>query len=454
LARLLHDALSGGEAIPTPIPTSGRGVERPHSEARPVPERISAPVIKPVTASVSAVSPRVTLPPADDISDQELSDFLLDALSGVESPPSFDADERPVVHDEGLFKLPSRPSSANITSQTMPALAPAAPAQAVPSPGVRCGSCDGLNPEGMLYCVYCGSSLEGAAAQFIEPEGQDDAADCPSCGHKNPLKNTFCGACGHKLSEPSGAQSSPPASGDAARPVLSSTSMVARKPALDVRLISINEDGSDGLEVPLEQTKTIVGRTGDTRFPTDAFLSPKHACLTVEQHDLLIEDLYSLNGTFVRLREEVVLTPGDVVLMGRQVLRFEKFEQTITPKARSSDGTRYMGSPLPGGNFKLLQVGIGGVIQNVYCIPETGAVLGREKGDIIFPRDKFMSGRHAQIYPREDSSYALVDLNSSNGTWIKIWEKTRLQNGDFIFMGQQLFRIDIRDPRAPAPPRR
>jgi hypothetical protein len=48
------------------------------------------------------------LPPADDISDQELSDFLLDALSGVESPPSFDADERPVVHDEGLFKLPSR----------------------------------------------------------------------------------------------------------------------------------------------------------------------------------------------------------------------------------------------------------------------------------------------------------------------------------------------------------
>src|SRR5690606_2832887 len=167
-----------------------------------------------------------------------------------------------------------------------------------------------------------------------------------------------------------------------------------------------------------------IGRSGDTRFPTDAFLSPEHARLVIEESQLHIEDLYSLNGTYIRIRDEVRLSPGDCFLMGRQVLRFERFEQTVTPKARSADGTRYMGSPPPGGQYKILQVGIGGVYQNVYCLSESGAVLGREKGDIVFPRDRFMSSRHAQIYPRDDGHYYLVDLNSSNGTWTKIWERT------------------------------
>jgi len=166
--------------------------------------------------------------------------------------------------------------------------------------------------------------------------------------------------------------------------------------------------------------------------------------LHIEKGSLFIEDLYSLNGTFLKLRDEVRLTPGDTFLMGRQVLRFERFEQAITPKTKSADGTRYMGSPSPGGSYKVLQIGIGGVVQNVYCLPESGAVLGREKGDIIFPHDKFMSSRHAQIYTGDDGNCYLVDLNSSNGTWIKIWERTNLQDGDFIFMGQQLFRIHVR----------
>ena len=212
-----------------------------------------------------------------------------------------------------------------------------------------------------------------------------------------------------------------------------------------IHLISINEDGSDGVAIPLEFLETTLGREGDTRFPTDAFLNPQHARLHVERGVLAIEDLYSLNGTFLKLRDEVKLRPGDNFLMGRQVLRFERFEQTISPKTRSSDGTRYMGSPAPGGNYKILQIGIGGIIQNVYCLPEVGAVLGREKGDIIFPHDKFMSSRHAQIYTGEDGECYLVDLTSSNGTWIKIWERTVLKHGDYIFMGQQLFRVNIGD---------
>ncbi len=271
----------------------------------------------------------------------------------------------------------------------------------------------------------------GTGAHMAAEPPPPQEATCSACGATNPPASKFCSACGHQIT--------PASPGPGAGP-----SDAHRIPAsLAVVMISINEDGSDGPRIDLRYNDSVVGRAGDVRFPTDAFLSPKHARFTIEGQRVFIEDLYSLNGTYVKLREESRLTPGDTFLMGRQVLRFEKFEHTIVPKARSSDGTRYMGSPPPGGQFKLLQVGIGGVIQNVYCLHESGAIIGREKGDVIFPRDKFMSGRHTQIFPRDDGHYYLVDLNSSNGTWIKIWERRQLSAGDFVFLGQQLFRIEF-----------
>lgn len=275
-------------------------------------------------------------------------------------------------------------------------------------------------------------ATSAAAVSELEPpapeEPQAELVTCTACGAKNPAEAKFCSECGHPQQELPAAEAA----------------AAARAPAtMQVTLVSINEDGTDGARIDLDYADSVLGRAGDVRFPTDAFLSPKHARFTMVNGRVCIEDLYSLNGTYVKLRDEVRLSAGDTFLMGRQVLRFEKFEQSVAPKARSSDGTRYMGSPPPGGKFKLLQVGIGGALQNVFCLHESGAIVGREKGDVIFPRDKFMSGRHAQIFPRDDGHYYLVDLNSSNGTWIKIWERRELDPGDFVFLGQQLFRLEV-----------
>jgi len=272
-----------------------------------------------------------------------------------------------------------------------------------------------------------------ATEAHASDESQEGIIRCPSCGTENNRSSKFCSNCG--------AQLQPAVRGDSS---VSNMSGSHRVPAsLRVTLISINEDGSDGPRIELRYNDSVIGRAGDVRFPTDAFLSPKHARFSIEGDQLFIEDLYSLNGTYVKLREETRLTPGDTFLMGRQVLRFEKFEHQIAPKARAADGTRYMGSPPPSGHFKLLQIGIGGITQNVYCLHESGAVIGREKGDIIFPRDKFMSGRHAQVYPRDDGHFYLMDLSSSNGTWVKIWERRQLAPNDFVFLGQQLFRVEV-----------
>ncbi len=322
-----------------------------------------------------------------NVSDDDLQGFMLDAL---EAP----AEKVEVIQPQ--IKSKKTGTTQNIAEAETPPISGESTDEQTAS-GVQCANCHGLNPPGMRYCVQCGGGLA------VQSKGLVQA----------PLKEA------------------PPASSRAKEPN-----------PWPISLVSINEDGSDGVEVPLEFLETTIGREGDTRFPTDAFLSPKHARFHVENGVLSIEDLNSLNGTFLKLKEETKLSPGDTFLMGRQVLRFEPFEQSIKAKTKSTDGTRYMGSPSPGGTYKILQIGIGGVVQNIYCFPDSGSVLGREKGDIIFPQDKFMSSRHAQIYTGDDGHCYLVDLTSSNGTWMKMWERTNLGNDDFIFMGQQLFRVN------------
>ncbi len=210
-----------------------------------------------------------------------------------------------------------------------------------------------------------------------------------------------------------------------------------------VALVSINEDGTDGRRVILQKTPTVIGRMGDVGFPNDVFLSPQHTALEVDEDGVIARDMGSLNGTYIKLRGDIGLNPGDSFLMGRQVLRFDKNRRAQSTKARSGDGTRYMGSPPPGGPFKLVQIGIGGAIQETYCLGQRGAIIGRERGDVVFPRDKFMSSRHAQIIPDANGDLRLSDLNSSNGTWLRLKKPRRLEANDFLFLGQQLFRVEV-----------
>ncbi len=340
------------------------------------------------------VAPTLDEQESEDVDAKELEGFVLEALENEQDKDSYVleevADETTRLDADQTDRIDGSIKRSHTTDTGLGTL--------------TCPHCSASNPPGMRFCVQCGGSLQtstkGKPVNQLPVETREPPPPTEAAKQANPW---------------------------------------------ETYLVSINEDGSDGVVIQLEFLETTVGRDGDTRFPTDAFLSPKHARFHIEKGKLYIEDLYSLNGTFLKLRDEVKLTPGDTFLMGRQVLRFERFEQSISPKTKSSDGTRYMGSPAPGGSYKILQVGIGGIIQNVYCLPEAGAVLGREKGDIIFPHDKFMSSRHAQIYTGDDGHCYLVDLTSSNGTWIKLWEKTELHHNDYIFMGQQLFRIHIKD---------
>jgi len=75
---------------------------------------------------------------------------------------------------------------------------------------------------------------------------------------------------------------------------------------------------------------------------------------------------------------------------------------------------------------------------------ELGAetVLGRVTGDVTFPDDDYMSGRHARIV-RSGNRYLLADEGSRNGTFIRITGDVELKPGDMILVGKQLFLFEM-----------
>ena len=90
---------------------------------------------------------------------------------------------------------------------------------------------------------------------------------------------------------------------------------------------------------------------------------------------------------------------------------------------------------------KLHLVMEGGQPGEVYDL-EDETVIGRNNGEITFPHDGFMSGRHARI-ERRGGTFVLTDEGSRNGTFVKIKGEVELKPGDTILVGKQLFRFEV-----------
>ena len=68
--------------------------------------------------------------------------------------------------------------------------------------------------------------------------------------------------------------------------------------------------------------------------------------------------------------------------------------------------------------------------------------IGRESNDINFPDDPFISGRHAQIQLVQ-GVLSVTDLGSRNGTFVRVNNEIVLAHGDYVYLGQQLLRVEI-----------
>ncbi len=74
----------------------------------------------------------------------------------------------------------------------------------------------------------------------------------------------------------------------------------------------------------LTRTEVVLGREqGDIVFSDDEFMSRRHAAIRFRGNSFELEDLGSSNGSFIRLKTQHVLTPGEMIRLGDELLRFE-----------------------------------------------------------------------------------------------------------------------------------
>jgi pSer/pThr/pTyr-binding forkhead associated (FHA) protein len=198
----------------------------------------------------------------------------------------------------------------------------------------------------------------------------------------------------------------------------------------------MRHDGLAGAPHTLGTTGLVCGRTeGEILFPDDASVSPRHAVFSSRTEAVVVEDLGSLNGTFVRLRAPRALANGDEVRLGRQRLRIE-------PQPRpAASGARPWGSVDPGYRARIVQLLEEGGTGEGFPLRAGENAVGREVGAVCFPLDRYVSARHARLDVSESTIW-ITDLGSSNGTFVRITEPTTLGAGDQVFVGMQLLRIE------------
>ena len=259
--------------------------------------------------------------------------------------------------------------------------------------------------------------------------------DCPQCGAHNPDGFRFCGSCGHKVDAVADSAGASP------HKTLYFNQM--QQSPNRAKLVLIKGEGLDGVAYHLNATEHVAGREdGDIRFPDDPLLSPIHATFFYSEGHLLVRDEGSVNGVFRRITGKVGIDTGARFLVGEQLIEFQPTGPDDAQPEADEEGTYFYGSPRRPGFFKLVQILRGGDIGMIFRAPTHEVTMGREGNDINFPDDPFISGQHARVSASPEG-YVLSDIGSKNGTFVRVEQPEALSHGDYVFLGQQLLRVEI-----------
>ena len=341
---------------------------------------------------------------------------------------------------------------------------------------ITCPKCGKENQDHYKFCLGCGAELprggaakpfssntpphgvaaqqapraSGAPAQARSPSQPAPAAApkpagasaapaaaqvaCPQCGHGNVPGNRFCASCGYNLSALSGAQAVPSA--------VAAPQAAASGGGSAVVMTALRADGTEAGTFRLADGPSVtVGRDTGSIFAGDSYLSPRHATFSRRNAQLSVKDEGSLNGVYLKLRpnEPQLLEFGDVFRIGQEIIRFEE----LRGQGKSPDGVERFGSPAKGYIGRLALVVGRDTTGNAFPIPERGVHCGRERGDILFSEDGYVSGLHCRVARGSDGRVYITDVGSSNGSFVRLRGERTLTSGDILLMGQQLFRVDF-----------
>jgi len=208
---------------------------------------------------------------------------------------------------------------------------------------IKCTECGYENMDGLDYCDGCGAKLNAAAGAPMAPGG---AAPAPPAAESAPTQSAQEPA-GTPLAAEAPAMEAPAAeaskseapTGELNKPAAAPAP--AAEPAAVVGAFkakfTVIRGGRKGQDFPLEDGNNLIGRwdpeTGS--FPEvdldaddpEAKISRKHALCRIENGKITVEDIGSLNGTYVnrgpRLQpgSPVDLKSGDEIIIGKTFLK-------------------------------------------------------------------------------------------------------------------------------------
>ena len=249
---------------------------------------------------------------------------------------------------------------------------------------------------------------------------------CLECGAGLPPGYRFCGSCGTPIPE-------------AKQPVAN------KAVVLMGYLVFIHPNGEDGDRLPLEGKECVLGRDSTSELlKNDPHLSPRHVRIRREGDRLVVSDLDSFNGVYTRLKKRVQLKHGTMFRIGQQLFLFEAQDQRTPDRPQTGEGVMVFGSSGEGSWGRLSSVCAPNVFSDQWMLSTPEIYLGREKGTIIFPEDVFISGTHCKV-TKSSHGYFLEDLGSTNGTYVRTEGDFSVGHGDFLLLGQQLFRLECKD---------
>jgi pSer/pThr/pTyr-binding forkhead associated (FHA) protein len=308
--------------------------------------------------------------------------------------------------------------------------------------------------------------------------------ECPVCHTTNPPGDRWCQDCGFLLASPA-------------------------PEALDLPSVSGPRLVLDGREFELREGSNTLGRVHADVLLPDPTVSRHHATLTVEEDSVWISDEGSTNGTYLNGSP---VTPGDRrrVQDGDSLKLGSVAVRLVWPEGgRREDGGEVTeaGEPRLGARDERQRRGPGpgaeeGPGQETVTGAETEVQVGRLEAEdgqefslwvgvnaigrraenmIALSADPFVSGRHAEVRCepgvgrqaagvgeedpdtqrlRPDASCVLVDIGSTNGTFLRRaettdWERLQpndpqpLSSGDHLRVGQTVFTFQASHPLTP-----
>ncbi len=197
----------------------------------------------------------------------------------------------------------------------------------------------------------------------------------------------------------------------------------------------LEDEGDAALGVTVGAS-LLLGRRSGSLLANDPYVDAHHVELTFRPDGVVVDDLDSTNGVFLRVTAPTTLRSGDQFRIGEQLLGYTAFK--AGPKNGKAPA---LGSPDPG-YWGRVDVLLGpDMIAASYPIDDVEVGFGQTEGHVQFPDDPFIADLHCRLV-KEDKTVAIEDCGSRHGTWVRLRSGDVVPYGAELMVGHTLIRVE------------